>query len=74
MIAAMRRSPARLRLSGLLAALIPAVAWPDHEGPLQSAPLSPMMVGVLAGVLALATGLLLVVIVMLLIRRSVPPE
>lgn len=74
MIAAMRRSRARLRLSGLLAALIPAVAWADHEGPFQSAPLSPMMVGVLAGVLALATGLLLVVIVMLLIRRSAPPE
>lgn len=74
MIAAMGLSPARLRLSGLLAALVPAAAWADHEGPLRSAPLSPMVVGVLAGVLALATGLLLVVIVMLLIRRSSPPE
>ena len=74
MIAAMGLSRARLRLSGLLAALIPAVAWVDHEGPLRSAPLSPMLVGVLTGVLALATALLLVVIVMLLIRRSSPPE
>jgi hypothetical protein len=74
MIAAMGRSRARLRLSGLLAALIPTAAWADHGGPLHSAGLSPVMLGVLAGVLALATGFLLVVIVMLLIRRSSPPE
>ncbi len=74
MIAAMGLSRAPLRLSGLLAALVHTAAWADHEGPLRSAPLSPMVVGVLAGVLVLATGLLLVVIVMLLIRRSAPPE
>ncbi len=74
MTAVMERSRARLRLSGLLAALIPAAAWADHGGPLQSAPLSPMTVGLLVGALALATGFLPVVIVMLLIRRSAPPE
>jgi hypothetical protein len=74
MTAAMGRSRARLRLFGLLAALIPAVAWADHGGPLQSASLSPMMVGLLVGALALATGLLILVIVMLLIRRGAPLE
>ena len=70
----MRRSRARLGLSGLLTALIPAAAGADHGGPLHSAGLSPVTVGVLAGALALATGFLLVMIVMLLIRRSSPPE
>ncbi len=61
MIAVMGRPRARLRFSGLLAALVPGAAWADHGGALQSAPLSPMIVG------------LLVVIVMLLIRRRAPP-
>lgn len=67
-------SRARAGLAGLLAALAPAAAWADHGEPLRSAGLSPLTVGVLAGALALATGLLVVVIVMLLIRRSSPSE
>lgn len=61
-------------LAGLLAALVPATAWADHGEPLRSAGLGPVMAGVLAGVLVLATGLLAVVIVMLLIRRNSPSE
>jgi hypothetical protein len=36
--------------------------------------MSPLMVGVVAGALALVCGLLIVIIVMLLIRRSSPSE
>ncbi|HET8575634.1 MAG TPA: hypothetical protein VFO18_00940 [Methylomirabilota bacterium] len=67
-------SRARAGLAGLLAALVPAVARADHEGPLRAAPMSPLMVGVVAGALALVSGLLVVVIVMLISRRSSPSE
>ena len=54
------------------AALLPlaATAWADHGGPLRAEGLSPLMVGLLAGALALAAGVLIVVIVMLLTRKS----
>lgn len=67
-------SRARAGLAGLLAALVPAAVRADHGEALRSAGLSPLTVGVLAGALALATGLLVVVIVMLLIRRNSPSE
>ncbi len=53
------------------AALLPlgATAWADHGGPLRAEGLSPLMVGLLAGALALAAGVLIVVIVMLLTRK-----
>ncbi len=70
----MGSSRARARLAGLLAALVPVAAGADHGEPLRSAGLGPVTVGVLAGVLALASGLLVVVIVMLLIRRNSPSE
>jgi hypothetical protein len=49
-------------------------AWADHGGPLRSEGLSPLTVGLLAGGLALAAGVLIVVIVMLVTRRPAPPE
>jgi hypothetical protein len=49
-------------------------AWADHGGPLRSEGLSPLMTGLLASGLALVTGILIVVIVMLLTRRPAPPE
>ena len=44
-------------------------AWADHGGPLRAEGLSPLTVGLLAGALALAAGVLIVVIVMLLTRK-----
>jgi len=49
-----------------------ARAAADHGGPLRSAPLSPMLVGVLAGALTLAAGIIVVVIAMLLTKK--PPR
>lgn len=48
-------------------------AWADHGGPLRAEGLSPLMVGILAGALALAAGVLIVVIVMLLTRKQPSP-
>ena len=48
-------------------------AWADHGGPLRAAGLSPLTVGLLAGALALAAGVLIVVIVMLLARKPSSP-
>ncbi|HZP38096.1 MAG TPA: hypothetical protein VFE48_16555 [Methylomirabilota bacterium] len=55
-----------MELSGL--ALISA-AWADHGGPLRSPGPSPIVTGVLSGLLALAAGVLIVVIVMRVFRR-----
>ncbi len=57
------------------ALLLPLVspAWADHGGPLRAEGLSPLMVGVLAGALALLAGALIVVIVMLLTRKPGKP-
>jgi hypothetical protein len=50
-------------------------AWADHGGPLRAEGLSPLTVGLLAGALALAAGVLIVIIVMLLTRKpSAPPQ
>lgn len=50
-------------------------AWADHGGPLRAEGLSPLMVGLLAGALALVAGVLVVIIVMRLTGRSAaPPE
>jgi hypothetical protein len=48
-------------------------AWADHGGPLRADDLSPVTVGLLAGALALAAGVLVVVIVMLLTRKPSSP-
>jgi hypothetical protein len=55
---------------GLASLLLATPAWADHGGPLRAEGLSPLMVGLLAGLLALAAGVLIVVIVMLLTRRA----
>jgi hypothetical protein len=49
-------------------------AWADHGGPLRAEGLSPLTVGLLAGGLALAAGVLIVVIVMLLTRKPSAPK
>lgn len=55
-----------------LLTLMPEGAAADHPGPLRDALLSPVVVGLLAGGLALVAGLLVVVVVMLLARREPP--
>ena len=47
-----------------------STAWADHGGPLRAESLSPLMVGLLSALLALAAGVLILVIVMRLIRKS----
>jgi hypothetical protein len=54
--------PARLPLA--------AIAWADHGGPLRAESLSPLMTGLLAGLLALAAGVLIVALVIRLTRKS----
>ena len=49
-------------------------AWADHSGPLRAEGLSPLTVGLLAGGLALAAGVLIVAIVMLLTRKASAPK
>ena len=46
-----------------------AIAWADHGGPARAEGMSPLVTGLLAGLLALAAGVLIVVIVMRLTRR-----
>ena len=46
-----------------------AAAWADHGGPLRSPGPGPLLTGVLSGLLALAAGVLIVVLVMRLTRR-----
>jgi hypothetical protein len=55
-----------MELSGLLSA---AAAWADHGGPLRPAGSSPLVTGVLSGLLAHAAGVLIVINVMRVIRR-----
>jgi hypothetical protein len=47
-----------------------AIAWADHGGPLRAESLSPLMTGLLAGLLALAAGVLIVALVIRLTRKS----
>lgn len=56
----------------LLAATVPAEA--DHGGPLQSAPMSPVLVGILAALLALAALGLIALVVRILMRGTRTPE
>lgn len=62
---------ARAGSVALSAGLAPAAAWADHPGgALRSAEMSPLAVALITGGLALATALLVVVIVMLLTRKG----
>ncbi len=56
----------RMELAG---PLLVAAAWADHGGPLRSPGPSPLLTGLLAGLLALAASVLIVIIVMRVIRR-----
>jgi hypothetical protein len=51
-----------------------AEAWADHGGPLRSEGFSPLTVGLRAGALTLAAGVLVVIIVMRLSRKPSSPE
>jgi hypothetical protein len=46
------------------ARLLAATAWADHGGPPRPESVSPLLVGLLSGLLALAAGVLIVIIVM----------
>lgn len=53
---------------------VATAAWADHGGPLRPEGLSPLMVGLFAGGLALVAGVLIVVIAMRLTRKRPSPE
>jgi len=54
--------------------LLATAAWADHGGALLSEGPSPLMVGLLTGALALAAGVLIIVIVVRLTRKPPSPE
>jgi hypothetical protein len=54
--------------------LLAATAWADHGGPARAESASPLMAALLAGLLALAAGVLIVIIVMRLTRGSGSPR
>ncbi|MGH7365923.1 MAG: hypothetical protein ACREK9_05880 [Candidatus Rokuibacteriota bacterium] len=53
---------------------VASAAWADHGGALRSQGLSPLMVGLLAGGLALVAGVLIVIVVMRLTRKRSSSE
>jgi hypothetical protein len=66
------------RIALLAAAVVGALLSPiapvaDHGGALRSAPMSPLLVGLIAAALALGAGAIVLVIVKLLTRK-VPPS
>jgi len=71
----MRPSPRRaisVRACGALTLVLAETgrAGADHASPLGTATLSPVVVGILAGLLALAVGIAIVVIVVLLTKKT----
>jgi hypothetical protein len=54
--------------------LLASVADADHGGPLRSAPMDPITVGVLAGLLVLAVCVAIALVARLLLRRPPPAE
>ena len=54
--------------------LLAATAWADHGGPARTESASPLMAALLAGLLALAAGVLIVIIVMRLTGGSGSPR
>src|SRR5262245_27059001 len=64
------------RLAAAIAALSPIAplgAAADHGGALRSAPMSPLVVGLIAAALALVAGGAVLVIARLLVRKRPPP-
>jgi hypothetical protein len=78
MTTAFARRAARITALASLVALQTALtggadwAAADHPGALRSAPMSPALVGVIAGALALATGVVVLIIVKLLLKKAPP--
>jgi hypothetical protein len=64
----------RLVAAGALLALDAAAAWGDHPGALRSEGWSPLTAALVYGALALLAGMLVIVIVTLLTRRSDDPS
>jgi len=64
----MTRRLAAAFLSGL--ALAPARVLADHGGPLRDAPMSPLTVALISAGVALAAGVLVVIIVMALTKKG----
>lgn len=64
----------RLVAVGALLALDAAAAWGDHPGALRSEGWSPLTAALVYGGLALLAGMLVIVIVTLLTRRSDDPS
>ena len=68
------------RAAAVVGALLAPIAPPwwveralaDHGGALRSAPMSPLLVGLIAAALALAAGAIVLVIVKLLTRKAPP--
>lgn len=61
----------RLAAASLCAvALAPARVFADHPGPLRDAPMSPLTVALLSAGVALAAGVLIVIIVMALMKKG----
>ena len=66
-------------LAAAIVALLAQIAPPfppalaDHGGALRSAPMSPILVGLIAAALALGVGAIVLVIVKLLVRKTPPP-
>ena len=65
-------------VGALLAQIAPPWRLPwavaDHGGALRSAPMSPLLVGLIAAGLALGVGAIVLVIVKLLTRKAPPSE
>lgn len=57
--------------AAVLSALVlaPAAAFADHGGPLRDAPMSPLTVALVSAGVALAAGVLVVIIVMALTKK-----
>jgi hypothetical protein len=74
MVPGMRTSLRQSSLGAAIALAVPCVApaFADHGGALARAPMSPALVGVIAGALTLATGVAVAVIARLLTRK--PPR
>jgi hypothetical protein len=68
-------SLAALAVVSLIAAIW-RIEWAiaDHGGALRSAPMSPALVGLIAGGLALAAGAVILIIVKLLFRKAPPSK
>ena len=60
----------RLAAALLTFVLIPVRAGADHGGPLRDAPMSPLTVALISAGVALAAGVLIVLIVMALTKKG----